>query len=436
MSTLQELDRTILLCRDHIANELSDEEICENFNSLRVLCVSDASNISSHSGQTALITLVSLISRMGMQVGLNVPNIALLMAQPPLSGASVHEALIASNNALLTSRTVRHDLNFDPDFIFVLGDTKIESVHAPCWRLNGGDWHGALALDGAEPTQLWTAEWPIGSMVSAALAAAEAFKFAIRRLPLRAAADRVFFELSPSCNWKFDPISIPEAGLHFGEVDIISAGAITQAALYVLMRLPKVQMSGRIFDDDLTGPSNLNRNMLTLAADVGSKKVKVVTRNCGPNLRIQGIPDRFVGEISQLKRLSSRVLVGVDDIPSRWQVQRCAPSWLAVSGTSHFSVSSSAHRLDEPCCGCLHPTDEFAGATAIPTVSFVSFWAGLVMAVRLIREGLGILDSPDRQHLWLTPLRMDQVHAAMWLPIAPRRDCPVNCSAARVFVNS
>jgi hypothetical protein len=436
MSTLQELDRTILLCRDHVVNELPDEKICENFRSLRVLCVSDARNLSSHSGQTALITLVSLISRMGMQVGLSFPNAAMLMPQPPLSGPSVYEALIASSETLLTGSTVCHGLNFDPDLIFVLGDTKIKSEHAPGWRLDGGDWYGALALDGAESAHVWTAEWPIGSMVSAALAAAEAFKFAMRRLPLSGVTDRLFFELSPSCNWKFDPICIPEAGLRFGEVDIISAGAISQAALYALMRLPNVQMSGRIFDDDLTGPSNLNRNMLSLVADVGSKKVNVVTRNCSPNLRIQGIPDRFVGEVSKIGRLASRILVGVDDIPSRWQVQRCAPYWLAVSGTSHFSVSSSRHRLDEPCCGCLHPTDAPTGANAIPTVSFVSFWAGLVMAVRLIREALGIPDSPDRQHLWLTPLRMDQVHAAMWLPVAPRRDCPVKCFAARALASS
>jgi len=315
--------------------------------------------------------------------------------------------------------------------VFVLGDTKIESEHAPCWRLSGSDWCGALALDGIEPAQVWTAKWPIGSMVSAALAAAEAFKFAMRRLPLRAVTDRVFFELSPFCNWKFDPISIPEAGLRFGEVDIISAGAISQAALYVLMRLPNVQMSGRIFDDDLTGPSNLNRNMLTLVSDVGLEKVTVVARNCGPNLRIQGIPERFVGKASQLEGLASRILVGVDDIPSRWRVQRCAPLWLAVSATSHFSVSSSGHRLDQPCCGCLHPIDEPGEINSIPTVSFVSLWAGFAMAVRLIREGLGVSDSRDRQHLWLTPLRMDHVHAAMWLPVAPRRDCPVKCSAAR-----
>src|SRR5713226_2155379 len=102
MRALQELDRTILLCRDHVVNELSDEEICQGFQSLRVLCVSDVRNLSSHSGQTALVTLVSLLSRMGMQVGLNVPNTAMLMPQPPLSGSSVCEALIASSKTLVT----------------------------------------------------------------------------------------------------------------------------------------------------------------------------------------------------------------------------------------------------------------------------------------------------------------------------------------------
>jgi hypothetical protein len=32
-------------------------------------------------------------------------------------------------------------------------------------------------------------------------------------------------------------------------------------------------MSGRIFDNDVTAPSNLNRNMLTIVADVGEFKV-------------------------------------------------------------------------------------------------------------------------------------------------------------------
>src|SRR5207244_10227716 len=80
MTALAELDRMILLSRDHIAPTLSDEEICQQFQSFKVLCVSDLHNLSSHSGQTVLFTLVALLSRMGMQVGLNLPDTAVLLA--------------------------------------------------------------------------------------------------------------------------------------------------------------------------------------------------------------------------------------------------------------------------------------------------------------------------------------------------------------------
>jgi hypothetical protein len=431
MNAPEELNRTILLCRDNVAGSLSDEEIGRCFQSLQVLCVSDRNNLSSNSGQTALITLVALLSRMGMQVGLALPDVAMLSPQPPLSGSSVRKALIASSETLVTGATVRCDSDFNPDLIFVLGDTKITCSRAPIWRLSGSRWSGELSAKAAAKPRHWTAEWPVGSMVSAALAANEAFKFVMRQLPLRNQADQVFFEPSPFCRWNFDSVPVPEEGVHFGEVDIISAGAITQAALYALMRLPKVRMWGRIFDDDLTGASNLNRNMLTLATDIGSKKVLGVAQRCSPKLRLQVVPNRFVGKVSEGRKLAPRVLVGVDDIPSRWEVQRSATGWLAVSGTSHFSVSSSTHSPGEPCCGCLHPVDDPAGPNPIPTVSFVSFWAGLTMAVRLLREALAAPYPRNQQHLWLTPLRMDQPHAAMWSPVALRKDCPVPCTTSR-----
>src|SRR5437773_8288588 len=354
MSALEELNRTILLCRDYVVDKLTDEDICHGFQSLQVLCVSDLRNLSSHSGQTALVTLVSLLSRMGMQVGLTIPEVAMLSPQPPLSGSSLFTALIASSETLITGATVRCNSDVNPDLIFVLGDTQIDSSHASCWRLSGSDWYGALATEGTTEAQAWAAKWPVGSMVSAALAANEAFKFVVRRLTVRDQTDQVFFAPSRSCSWSFDSVPVREDGVHLGQVDLISAGAISQAALYALMRFPNIQMWGRVFDDDLTCASNLNRNMLTLASDVGSSKVKVVAQRCAGKLHLDPVANRFVGK-SFDGELARRVLVGVDDIPSRWEVQCHAPGWLAVSGTSHFNVSSSAHSPDAPCSGCLHP---------------------------------------------------------------------------------
>jgi hypothetical protein len=430
MTASEQLNRTVLLCRDYVAAGLSDDEICRCFQSRRVLCVSDIRNLTSHSGQTALVTTVSLLSRMGMQVGLSIPEVSMLLPQPPLSGASICRALIESSGVLVTGATVRVDAEFSPDIIFVLGDSKIADSPTPTWRLTGSDWHGVLAIDGVAEAQPWATDWPIGSMVSAALAAGEAFKFVMRRLPLVNHADHVYFEPSRACSWDFDSVRVPPEGVNFGEVDIVSAGAICQAALYALLRLPKIKMGGRIFDDDVTVESNLNRNMLTLVGDVGSSKVQTVEDRCGPKLKLEPVNTRFVGRNVGI-RLARRVLVGVDDIPSRCEVQRYAPGWVAVSGTSHFNVSSSDHAPGEPCSGCLHFIDDPVGANPIPTVSFVSFWAGLAMAVRLIREALGSRYPRNRQHLWLTPFRMDQPQAGMWLPVALRQDCPVPCSASR-----
>ena len=91
-----------------------------------------------------------------------------------------------------------------------------------------------------------------------------------RRFPLRTKDDLVFFEPSPDSNWDFGWVPIPARELDLGEVDIVSAGAISQAALYVLLRLPRIRMTGPIFDADTTSPTNFNRNMLTLVGDADS----------------------------------------------------------------------------------------------------------------------------------------------------------------------
>jgi hypothetical protein len=428
-------NRTVLLCRDYVADELSDKEICQTFHSIQISIVSDLQNLSSHSGQCAVVTLVSLLSRMGMQIGLSIPEIPMLHAQPPTSGRSITEALAGLSNRLIPGASIRIDPEIKPDIVFALGNTRIANDKVPSWRLSGDEWRGVVTsrIGHGQVPDRWAADWPIGGMVSAALAANEAFKFVMRRMALRNEKSRPFLESSQSCSWSFDSIPLPESELDLGQVDLVSAGAIIQASLYALVRLPRVQMSGRIFDDDLTAPSNLNRNMLTVADDVGRPKVLVAAQRCCSKLRLDSITSRFEGGKFASPNLAQQVLVGVDDIPSRWEIQRHTPNWAAVSGTSHFNISSSAHSVDEPCSGCLHPVDDLEGLNPIPTVSFISFWAGLVMAVRLIREALRRPYPRNRQHLWLSPLRMDSPRAAMWSPVPPVRNCPVRCAASQAF---
>ena len=177
--------------------------------------------------------------------------------------------------------SIQCDSDFKADVIFVVGDVAGKTHDAPCWCLTGSDWFGSVAMRGIVKPGAWSAPLPIGAMVSGALAASEAFKFVMRRLPLRNPSDAVFFAPSISSSWNFDPIAAPLGeSIDLGSVDFISAGAISQAALFALSRIPRVEMSGRIFDDDDTEASNLNRNMLTLASDLGQSKVEITSRLC------------------------------------------------------------------------------------------------------------------------------------------------------------
>lgn len=432
MTATEQLSRTILLCRDYVAEDLADDVICGAFQSVRVLCCSDLANLSSHSGQTTLVTLVSLVARMGIQVFLAIPDVEMMGPQPPLSGTTIKEGLTGLSNGFIDGARIESESSEYPDLVFAIGSTQIGERDAPCWRLCGDEWSGRLTpLNTSNSRDTWHSHWPIGAMVSALLGASEAFKLVMRRLPLRNEEDQVFFLPASSAHFDFGRIPVPapdDDKIDLGSVDVISAGAISQAALFALLRVPQISISGRVFDDDETGSTNLNRNMLSIARDVGIAKVDVVAEKCRSAIQLRPVPSRFTEKSNAAGVLAPRVLVGVDDIPSRWTVQKLFPRWLTVSGTSHFSVSSSEHRPGQPCCGCLHAVDDPTGANPIPTVSFVSFWAGLAMAVRLLRYALGRPYSDDRQHLWMTPLRMDLRHAAIWLPVAPRRDCPVACA--------
>jgi hypothetical protein len=94
---------------------------------------------------------------------------------------------------------------------------------------------------------------------------------------------------------------------------------------------------------------------------------------------------RYDTDIRPTLRLAPAVLVGVDDIPTRWQLQRAHPDWMAVGATTHWCAMASFHEAHLGCAECAHPYDDPNGGR-IPTVAFVSFWAGLLTASYLLRH--------------------------------------------------
>lgn len=431
MNQTHELDRMVLLVRDLVSEDIGYERIIEAFQGFRVHCKADSRNLASHSGQTALVTFVSLIARMGVQVFLDVPEISTVGKQPPLRGNFLKQGLVDLGDDLIPGSIVHEGMPDKPDLAFVLGDAPDAYLGIPSWRLVGGPWVGEIIPIEVRGTR-WKDSWPVGSMAAAALAAGEVFKAVVRLLqPKSHRFENLLTMVTPKALWDFgSQCSIPE-NLEFDSCDFISAGAINQALLFALFRIPGVTMNGRVFDDDITDHTNLNRNMLTRRSDVGAGKVHVVSSYAGENLL--GFSERVVeATFRQLRPLADSVLIGTDHIPSRWEVQKASQGWVGIGGTSHFGVLTSSHMPGQPCGGCLHWKDDLVANGPIPTVSFVSFWAGLSLAVRFLREKIGYGYSLKQQALWLVPLRMDEQYAALWSPVAARADCPVGCIASTV----
>jgi hypothetical protein len=280
----------------------------------------------------------------------------------------------------------------------------------------------------------WLGDFKVGSAIAAAVAAPEVYKHALRgvveRRSLRVAVPELLEPVSATCVCLSKDAPKAE-GTRLGQVDFVSAGAITNAALHVLYRVGGLAMTARIFDPETIEASNLNRYVLCTGSDVGRPKPEILAARAPSGMRVE--PVRLAVDAATMpsaRPLSPMVAVGTDNVPTRWLVQSEWSDLTVVGATAEFTTITSAHRYPGPCAGCFHPLDDEVNVT-IPTVSFVSFWAGLMVAARLIWAAQSTSDDYGSRALELWPLRLDLADSQWWHPIQPDPRCPVRCPASQ-----
>jgi hypothetical protein len=405
--------------------------IVQGLQSTTVCLCADQANLQSPAGQTALVALFGLLAMMGIGIELDIPEIGIAGRQPPLSGGELRAALLAYGSDLIPGSRVGSGLG-RPDLTFILGDTPAPA--SPAFRVTGGPWSCEVSRLGARTPSTWQGSWPFGALAAAGAAAPEGLRAALSRISAivgRALPDDPAYHVDLDRGFTLDLTvpGLPVQPMDIGEVDFISAGAITNAALYGLTRVSWVSGHLRVIDHDRFDLPNLNRYPLARRSDCGRFKTDTLCDLSTERLEVTGVRDRFVGPAAPpIGPLRERVLVGVDDIPSRWAVQAAADGWVAVAGTSHFFAIVTGHHPSEPCAGCAHPRDETVEG-AIPTISFVSFWAGLIQARALIMDAAGI--QPPRAATYVSPLGLYGPRALQPVGVPARADCPVSCAAAR-----
>lgn len=423
------LSRTLLLLRDHFPTTVSDNALGDALQSVRIAVVGDRSNLRNEGAQHALVTTALLAARAGATVHVAVPDMPLVGVHPPLEGPSLGTSLLGALDDLLPGVHGVHGLPRQAlDLAVLIGDTRWSGRAERIVRLQGDDWAGEVT---SGPGCRWlNAPSPFGALAAAGLAAGEAFKTAAARLSRHATHAKQFntlFAPSAEATVRVAPPGTPPPIPTLGAMDAISGGAIVQSAIYALARIQGCKGVIRVFEPDGNELSNLNRYALLRRSKVGiAKAVDLASQQFG-GLQVQPVVDRYDAALRAVTRHAPYVLVGVDDIPSRWEVQGAWPSWLGVGATSHYSMMVSYHVRGLGCARCLHPRDDPAPGP-IPTVGFVSHWAGLWLAALVARDPIRARPSANEQSVYFTPLRSD-LRSAISYGSVPRLDgCQLRCN--------
>ena len=424
MSLRDALDRTLLLMRDEIEESVSDEIMLAALTGTRIALLTDAENLASHSAQSALIAAALLMARSGHSVHLFAPDLMTLSAQCPLAAGGIITELMVVGKDMLPGVEFSLAYSSEPfDLVLAFGDTETRLRGHRSVRLNATDWSGSLTSESAR----WRAgDWPLGGLTVAALAAAEAFKCAMYKLAFGAKnPERMNSVFAPTneIQYQLAPEDTPKSGA-VGAFDCISGGAIIHAALYVLSRLPGLGGYARVIEPDTADLSNMNRYALLLQSTSAWPKADHLAHLlAGSGLEIDALSIRYDARVRATLHPAPTVIVGVDDIPTRWEAQRARPEWLAVGATTHWGAMASFHKAGLGCAECAHPYDD-PGAGRIPTVAFVSFWAGLLVASYYLRHIAGQDATVDEQQIFLTAFRAENAVTSV-VPLRP--DC-ASCS--------
>lgn len=425
------LSRTLLLCRDAEVvgeNDPSDAALVDAFTRTRFMFVADDRNLSAPAGQHATVALLNQVGRLGVDVRLAMPDVPTIEELPPVRGPWLKAGLMDLGQDLLPGQQFSEANAEEPaDVVVILGDTPWQGAASHATRLVGGDWSGGVARPSAS-VPAWRSSFAVGGLIAASVASPEPFKFAMRRLVpcLSRPVPTEYMAAVTDALVTLAPEGTPCDVASLGAIDFISGGAITNWALAALLHVPGIDARARVIEPEILDLSNLNRYALARLSDVGKRKIDALAAYSRPGFAIAGVDSLYATETQAvLGQLADCVLVGTDDIPARWLVQRAWPSWLAVGATSHFIAMASSHRPGQACAGCLHPYEDHNPRT-IPTVSFVSSWAGLLLAVRLLRMAQGDPGRLDEQQTYCAPLRLDSSEALRNMALARHPRCPVH----------
>jgi hypothetical protein len=416
---------TLLLNREFFSGEADERAIADALLATTVCMEADEASLMSRAGQTAFVTGFLLTARLGIGVELIAPNVPVIDLVAPLREPLLVDALVELGGDLVPGARVRSTAGaVDENFIFGEGKNEDDTLAV---RVAATSFTADLSRGGKS---MCVGDLPFGGFAAGAAIAAVALEAALPRIEqaigLRARRPRP----SPGPPVTIDLRTlVPELedGLaaDLGPVDAISGGAITHSLVFCLLRVPNVRADLRVIEEQDADISNVNRYALLRASDDGRVKADQLEAAATSDLCIAGVRALFTKESRDtLVPLAERVVVGVDVVEARWWVQEESPAWLAVGATGNHLAQLTTHAPGEACAGCAHSVP--LEPQTIPTISFVSFWAGLLQACALVSHA-----PAAARNVVVYPFALGGAASASTFELIPNENCPISCPASR-----
>jgi hypothetical protein len=98
---------------------------------------------------------------------------------------------------------------------------------------------------------------------------------------------------------------------------------------------------------------------------------------------------------------------------------------LIVGATNDHEAVVTSHHPGDPCVGCAHPDPLPPSGEFIPTISFVSFWAGLLQVCALLAE---LAEGPTARRYTAFPFALGGSHWYDVAELVANQRCPARCA--------
>jgi molybdopterin/thiamine biosynthesis adenylyltransferase len=287
---------------------------------------------------------------------------------------------------------------------------------------------------------------PFGPAMAAVIAATRLFVHRLQPPPATHAVNT--FDWSSDVRRSDGYTQLPE----LGELWVVGTGSVGSAVLYFLA-LATNRFTAHLFDPDRVRDHNITRSPIFVESDVGEYKVAVTNaflRDCG----VQNAPHSFALHESPMWAErppgSPDILVPTaNEYNVRDLIEASLPP-IQIYGTTGRNWQASVIRhipLLDPCSLCLFPSGAFAPSECATDSSqeqetkgtdaslpFLSFAAGLMAAIELVKLSVEKCPSPRNRVLYFTQPEPRFVCA----DLARRNACACaapNAAAQRAMVN-